>query len=87
MVLGVGSILVQASTLWLQALEEVCDSFLQLCMKEISYVLENQSTGCHEDDVTLHMMKEFVGALGSQLSESKGRIFEVLSKNRHNVLY
>jgi len=26
-------------------------------------------------------MKEVVGALGNQLSESKGRIFEVLSDN------
>ena len=56
-------------------------------MKERSYILENQSAGCHEGGVTLHVMKEVVGALGNQLSESKGRIFEVLSKNIHNILY
>lgn len=39
----------------------MCDSFLPLYMKEISYILENQSTGCHEDYVTLHVMKEVVG--------------------------
>lgn len=77
----------QASTLWLQALGEVCDSFLRLSMKEISYILKNQCAGCHEDDVTLHVNKEVVEALGSQLSEGKGRIFEVLSKNTHNILY
>lgn len=78
--------LAQASTLWLQALGKVCDRFLWLYMKERSYILENQSAGCHEGDVTLHVMKEVVGALGNQLSESKSRIFEVLSKNIHNIL-
>lgn len=85
--LRVGGMLKQAYSLWLQALGELCDSFPQLYVKEVSYILENQSTGCHEDGVTLHVMKEVVGALGTQLSESKGRIFEVLSKNIHNVLY
>lgn len=56
-------------------------------MKEVSYTLANQSPGCHEDDVVLCVMKEVVGAVGTHLSEGKGRIFEVLSKTIHNVLY
>lgn len=63
------------------------DGFLQLYMKERSYILGNQGAGCHEDGVTVCVMKEIVRALSNQFSESKGRIFEVLSKNISNILY
>lgn len=70
--LGTGTTLAQASTSWFQALGEVSDSFLQLCMKEISRTLENQSAGCCKDGVTLHVMKESEGTLGSQHSARAG---------------
>lgn len=63
------------------------DTFLQLYIKERSYILQNQGAGCHEDGVAVCVIKEIVSALGNQSSESKGRIFEVLSKNVSNILY
>lgn len=53
LVLGAGRMGAQASTLWLQAQGEVCDSFLQLYKWEKSYILENQSAGCCEGGVAL----------------------------------